>query len=149
MKNNVNFTGRVGASDLGGDVKVETAGRLNVEADLMSRRLDLDDLTAILGARTRTTASGENTTTVSSGEPGKLLPDATLQVERLRTMDGRVAYRADQVKANDLDVRKVNLGGVLKEKDTLGWLKGQGASEEVLDTVRVRSPTTSSGTAAR
>ena len=109
------FTGRVGASDLGGDVKVETAGRLNVEADLMSRRLDLDDLTAILGTRTRTTASGENTTTVSSGEPGKLLPDATLQVERLRTMDGRVAYRADQVKANDLDVRKVNLGGVLKD----------------------------------
>jgi predicted acyl esterase len=30
------------------------------------------------------------------------------------------------------------MGGVLKEKDTLGWLKGQGASEEVLDQTRRR-----------
>lgn len=30
------------------------------------------------------------------------------------------------------------MGGVLKEKDTLGWLEGQGVAEEVLDTVRAR-----------
>jgi predicted acyl esterase len=30
------------------------------------------------------------------------------------------------------------MGGVLKEKDTLGWLKGQGASDEVLDQTRRR-----------
>ena len=30
------------------------------------------------------------------------------------------------------------MGGVLKEKDTLGWLKGQGVSEEVLDKSRAR-----------
>ncbi|HYD45816.1 MAG TPA: CocE/NonD family hydrolase [Phenylobacterium sp.] len=36
-------------------------------------------------------------------------------------------------------LRNTYLGGVLKEKDTLGWLKGQGASEEVLDTVRARA----------
>lgn len=108
------FTGRVGASDLSGDVKVEAAGRLKVDAKLSSRRLDVNDLTAILGARTQTDAAGANTTTVSSGAPGKLLPDAPLNVERLRTMDGTLTYEAASVKANDLDIRAVRLGAVLK-----------------------------------
>lgn len=108
------FTGRVGASDLSGDVKVEAAGRLRVEAELASRRLDINDLTAILGAKTQTNAAGTETTTVSSGAPGKLLPDATLQVDRLRTMDGTLTYRAESVKANELDIRAVRLGAVLQ-----------------------------------
>ena len=107
------FTGRVGASDLSGDITVETQGRLKVEAQLASQRLDINDLTAILGAKTQTSASGENTTTVSSGVPGKLLPDATLAVDRLRSMDGTLTYRAASVKANDLDIRAVRLGADL------------------------------------
>ena len=109
------FSGRVGASDLSGDVKVDAGERLRVEAELTSRLLDIDDLMAILGADTRTNAAGSNTTTVASGSgPGMLLPDATLQVERLRTMDGTLTYRAASVKANDLDIRTVRLGAVLE-----------------------------------
>ncbi|MEQ7156171.1 AsmA family protein [Brevundimonas aurifodinae] len=109
------FDGRVGASDLSGDVRVEGGERLNVRADLRSRRLDLDDLIAILGGSTRTNDAGTETTTVSSGgAPGRLLPDASLQVDRLRTMDGQLTYRAVSVKANDLDVRQVRLGAVLE-----------------------------------
>ncbi|WP_225896910.1 AsmA family protein [Brevundimonas goettingensis] len=108
------FSGRVGASDLSGDVKVEAKGRLRVDAQLASRNLDINDLTAILGAKTQTNAAGTNTTTVSSGAPGKLLPDATLQVDRLRSMDGTLTYRAATVKANDLDIRAVNLGAKLE-----------------------------------
>ncbi|QYF86844.1 AsmA family protein [Brevundimonas sp. PAMC22021] len=103
--------GRVGASDLSGDVKVDAAERLRVEAQLTSRRLDLDDLLTVVGAQPRT--SGENTET-TSGAPGKLLPDATLQVERLRTMDGSLSYRAASVKANEFDVRAVRLGAELE-----------------------------------
>ena len=108
------FTGRVGSSDLTGDVRVEAAERLRVEAQLASQRLDINDLTAILGAKTRTNAAGTDTTTVSAGKPGKLLPDATLQVDRLRTMDGSLTYRAVSVKANDLDIRAVRLGADLE-----------------------------------
>jgi len=109
------FTGRVGASDLSGDVRVDVGERLRVEAELASRLLDIDDLMAILGADTRTNAAGTNTTTVASGSgPGMLLPDATLQVDRLRTMDGTLTYRAASVKANDLDIRRVNLAAVLE-----------------------------------
>ena len=109
------FNGRVGASDLSGDVRVDAGERLRVEAELASRLLDIDDIMAILGADTRTNAAGTNTTTVASGSgPGMLLPDATLQVDRLRTMDGTLTYRAASVKANDLDIRTVRLGAVLE-----------------------------------
>ncbi len=109
------FSGRVGSSDLSGDVTVNAAGRLYVTADLRSQRLDIDDLVAIMGGDTRTNAAGSDTTTISTGgAPGKLLPDATLQVDRLRTMDGRLSYRAASVKANDLDIRTVRLGAVLE-----------------------------------
>ena len=108
------FSGRVGASDLSGDVRVDAAQRLRVDAELASRSLDIDDLAAILGAKTRTNAAGTNTEApVATG--GRLLPDAPLRTERLRTMDGTVTYRAASVKANDLDVRAVNLGADLKD----------------------------------
>lgn len=108
------FSGRVGASDLSGDLKVETRGRLRVDAQLASQRLDISDMTAILGARTQTNAAATETTTVSSGVPGKLLPDAPLNAERLRTMDGVLTYSAASVKANDLDIRAVRLGAKLE-----------------------------------
>lgn len=108
------FDGRVGASDLSGEVKVQSGQRLRVDADLTSRRLDIDDLAAVLGARTRTNAAGTDTEApVAVG--GKLLPDAKLQTERLQTMDGTLSYRAGSVKANAFDVRQVNLGADLKD----------------------------------
>jgi len=110
------LAGRVGASDLSGDVRVDAVGRLRVEADLASQRLDIDDLMALLGADTRTNAAGTDTTTISSGgAPGRLLPNATLQVDRLRTMDGVLTYRAVSVKANDLDIRTVRLAAKLQD----------------------------------
>ena len=71
------FDGRVGASDLSGQVRIESGGRLRVDAELASRRLDIDDLAAVLGARVRTDPSGRNTEApIVVG--GKLLPDAKL-----------------------------------------------------------------------
>ena len=107
------FSGRVGSSDLSGDLKVYKAGdRRRVEAELYSRLLDIDDLAAVLGGTPRVTASGD--TVMTSGIPGRLLPDAPLNVERLRVMDGTLTYRAARVKRNELDVRRVNLGAELK-----------------------------------
>ena len=107
------FSGRVGSSDLSGNLRVDKVGdRRRVEADLRSNLLDIDDLAAVLGARPRVTGSGD--TVATSGAPGKLLPDAPLNVERLRVMDGTLRYRAARVKRNDLDVRQVDIGADLK-----------------------------------
>ena len=106
------FTGRVGSSDLSGDVVVDKVGdRRRVDAELRSRLLDIDDLMAVLGAEPRVTGGD---TVASSGAPGRLLPDAPLNVERLRVMDGTLRYRAARVKRNDLDVRQVDIGADLK-----------------------------------
>lgn len=108
------FSGRVGSSDLSGDVRVDKVGdRRRVRADLRSRLLDIDDLAAVLGARPQVTGSGD--TVATSGVSGKLLPDAPLNVERLRVMDGTLRYRAARVKRNDLDVRQVDVGAELKD----------------------------------
>lgn len=108
------FSGRVGSSDLSGDVRVERVGdRRRVEADLRSGLLDIDDLAAVLGAEPQVTASGD--TVARSGAPGKLLPDAPLNVERLRIMDGTLRYRAARVKRNTLDIREVELGADLEK----------------------------------
>ena len=108
------FSGRVGTSDLSGDLKVDKVGdRRRVEADLRSRLLDIDDLATVLGARPTVTASGD--TVASSGAGAKLLPTAPLNVERLRVMDGTLRYRAARVKRNELDIRQVHLGADLKD----------------------------------
>ncbi|MGV8929261.1 MAG: AsmA family protein [Brevundimonas sp.] len=108
------FSGRVGTSDLSGDLKVDrVSDRLRVDADLHSRLLDIDDLSAVLGGTPRVTASGDTVTT--SGAGAKLLPTAPLNVERLRAMDGTLTYRAARVKRNELDIREVDLGADLKD----------------------------------
>ena len=106
--------GTVGASDLAGDVEVDRIkDRLKVTADLTSRSLDIDDLSVVLGARVQSTGGGN--TVVSSGLPGKLLPDAPLQVERLQAMDGTLSYRAASVKRNAFALRQVRLGAELQD----------------------------------
>lgn len=108
------FSGRVGSSDLSGDLTVDKVGdRRRVEADLHSRLLDIDDLMAVLGGEPRVTPSGD--TVMTSGAPGRLLPDAPLNVERLRVMDGTLRYRAARVKRNGLDIRQVDVGADLKD----------------------------------
>ena len=107
-------SGRVGTSDLSGDLKVDKVGdRRRVDADLRSNLLDIDDLSAVLGGTPRVTASGDTVTT--SGAGGKLLPNAPLNVERLRVMDGTLRYRAARVKRNELDIRQVDLGADLRD----------------------------------
>lgn len=107
-----NFSGRVGSSDLSGDLRVDkVGGRRRVDAELFSRSLDIDDLATVLGARPTMTSSG---TVASSGVAGRMLPDAPLQVDRLRVMDGTLSYRAASVKRNTFEIRRVQLGADLK-----------------------------------
>ncbi|WP_370541080.1 AsmA family protein [Brevundimonas sp. BAL450] len=112
-------TGRVGDSDLSGDVSVDRVDdRLRVEADLRSRSLDLDDLFAVLGAPpdpTETASPEQRARAGAMRAQARLLPDAPLRTERLRTMDGRLDFRADEVKHNDLAVTAVSLGAALED----------------------------------
>jgi uncharacterized protein involved in outer membrane biogenesis len=104
------IAGRVGDSDLAGVMTVQTKGeRPKVDADLRSRMLDFDDLATIFGGAPdpRETASSTQKAVASElRAQQRLLPDAPLQVERLRAMDATLRYRAASVRSDKLPVRK-------------------------------------------
>jgi len=109
------LSGRVGDSDIRGDLFVLTGrDRPYLEAELHSRRLDFDDLGSLFGAapatgRGETASAGQKIEAAQRDAARRLLPDATLQVERVRAMDAKVSYRADAVNAPNLPLRKVSL----------------------------------------
>ncbi len=109
------LSGRVGASDIGGHVAVDTTNkRPFLRAQLSSRLLDFADLAAVFGApgasKAATPRQKAAAKTVTAGG-GRLLPDATLKVDQIRAMDADVTYKAAQVKASpQLPLRAVSLG---------------------------------------
>ncbi|WP_223392221.1 AsmA family protein [Caulobacter segnis] len=109
------LSGRIGDSDIRGDLFVLTGReRPYLEANLRSRRLDFDDLGSLFGAapatgRGETASAGQKVEAAQRDATQRLLPDATLQVDRVRAMDAKVSYRADTVNAPNLPLRKVSL----------------------------------------
>ncbi len=124
------MTGRVGDSDLAGWLAVDaTNERPYLTADLKSRMLDFDDLGPLFGLPPSTgageTASPEQKVeavqaAVRANAPiPRVLPDAALQVERVRQMDADVTYAAETVKSRDFPLRHASVHvlldhGVLK-----------------------------------
>ncbi|HEY2481435.1 MAG TPA: AsmA family protein, partial [Caulobacteraceae bacterium] len=107
--------GRVGDSDLAGAISVnDETGRPFVDANLVSQRLKLADLEAVIGGGPRHTAGH----TVSPKEKieaarlvaeHRLLPDARLDYPRLRATDARLTYRAVNVIEPKVPIRGLSL----------------------------------------
>jgi uncharacterized protein involved in outer membrane biogenesis len=114
-------SGRIGDSDMEGEVSVETRGeRPFLTADLRSRRLDFDDLGSLFGGapstrRGETASTEQQAMATRLAGAGRLFPQATLQVDRIRAMDARVKYRAETVNAPGLPLSKVSLDLDLKD----------------------------------
>jgi uncharacterized protein involved in outer membrane biogenesis len=145
------LNGRVGSSDLTGKVRVRITGsRPLLTAELNSKALNIVDLAPALGrpapgatglaatapagslhkvAHGSNTAPGSNTAD-SAPSSGLLLPDADLQLNRIRGMDADVTYRAGSITASKLPLKQVSLHlllnqGVLK-MDPLSFEFDQG-----------------------
>lgn len=114
------LSGRIGDSDVSGDLFVLARARPYLEADLQSKRLDFDDLGSIFGAapatgRGETASAGQKVEAAQRDATQRLLPDATLQVERVKAMDAKVKYRALTVNAPNLPLQKVRADLVLEK----------------------------------
>jgi hypothetical protein len=130
--------GRLGSTDIAGHLVVaEKDGRSDVSGDLASRRLKLADLTPLIGGAPRaalrgTIASAKQIATASAlSAEGRLLPDAHLDVARIRETDADIRYRAESVDAGPLPIRQVALHATLDHGlltvDPLSLLLPQGA----------------------
>ena len=109
------FSGRVGSSDLEGDLKADMSegNRPDVTGALVSRRLDFKDLGSLFGATSRNAPAGPRlaTTAAKPAANHQLLPDAPLDASRIRSMDADVTYKAQTVvAAAALPLRSVSLG---------------------------------------
>lgn len=111
-----NLAGRVGDSDLSGDLSVDTKPeRPFLKANLSSQSLDWDDLGPLFGAAPKAgpgeTLSPEQAAIAKSMvAQQRLLPDAPLDVSRIRAMDADVTFgarsiRDTPVKLNSASVR--------------------------------------------
>jgi uncharacterized protein involved in outer membrane biogenesis len=120
------FKGVVGDSDLSGDVQVEAGGARPVfTAQLLSRKLDFDDLAGFLGAPP-STGSGETANARQKAQSAKLaasprlLPDTPYDLAKLNAMDADVRWRAQQINAprlpmiEDMDAHLLLEGGLLR-----------------------------------
>jgi len=111
--------GRMGDSDLAGSLSVnDTNGRPFVTADLTSRRLKLADLAAVIGGvpknpAAHTLSPAQKIMAARLKAEHRFLPDARLDVTRLRTTDARLTYRATSVDAGRLPIRSLSLKLVL------------------------------------
>jgi uncharacterized protein involved in outer membrane biogenesis len=116
------LSGRVGDSDLNGDLFVDASGaRVFLSGDLNSRVLNFDDLGPLFGAlpgkgRAAPPAQAAKAQVVAEKEEGPaatVLPDAPLQIERVRQMDANVSYRADRIKSRDFPLRSIGVNAKL------------------------------------
>jgi AsmA family protein len=109
--------GRIGDSDINGvmTVDIRNDGRPYLTADLNSRALDFEDLGAVFGATNANAPQGPELSATPRPTAGRrLLPDAPLDVARIRGMDARVRYRALSVKAvPNMPLREVSVGAKL------------------------------------
>ena len=101
----LNLAGRVGDSDLAGDLRVDTGGeRLFVAADLTSRKVDLDDLGPLVGAAPATGA-GETTSPEQRQEAkqeeasASVLPKDPIDFGSLRRLDAKITLQGKRIEA--------------------------------------------------
>ena len=121
------FTGTVGDSDLSGSASVTSGGpRPYLRANLMSKRLDFDDLAGFVGAAPQ--AGGTETTNPELAAQAarqqtrsKVLPDTPFALDKLRAMDADVRWKAHRINApklplDDMDAHLLLENGVLQLK---------------------------------
>ncbi len=129
------LSGRFGRSDLAGMLSVDTKDkRPYLKADLRSHSLDFRDLAYLFGARPA--IPGVVTAAPKPAGPRRLMPDATLNVDRIRNQDAEVHFAADSIHdallpLRAMDVRVLLDHGLLVAKQVTldlpqGRIQGQG-----------------------
>lgn len=104
------FAGVVGDSDLGGSAAV-TVGRERplLKANLVSKRLDFDDLAGFVGAPPQTggdeaSNAEQRAEAAALAADARLLPDTPYDLTKLRAMDADVRWKAHRINAPSLPI---------------------------------------------
>jgi uncharacterized protein involved in outer membrane biogenesis len=119
------FNGKVGDSDLSGQLSYDTSNERGfVKADMVSRKLDIDDLSGFIGVPPdtspgETAAPEQKQKAALRAASSRLLPDVPINLTRMKSADMDVRLKAESINApgwplNDMDVRFDLRDGVLR-----------------------------------
>ncbi|MFN2377275.1 MAG: AsmA family protein [Candidatus Binatia bacterium] len=120
------FAGRLGDSDLSGNLTVDVAPvRPVMNADLQSKLLDFDDLAGLIGApppggKGETASADQKAQAAAMAAEGRVLPSKPMDIPRLHAMDIHARLVATRVDAPEhlpmdrLDLRISLVDGTLK-----------------------------------
>ena len=93
------FAGKVGSSDLEGNIDVDTRPQRPVlTASLQSKLVDLKDLGGFIGANP---GSADKGTKAPARSNGKVLPDDPISLPKLNVADVHLDYRATRIQGRD------------------------------------------------
>ena len=100
-----NFEGRVGSSDLGGNITAQPrpGTRPDVTMDLVSRRVDLADLGGFIGTpagklnQTAGETPAQKQQAAAAKTSKKLFPDTKINLPKIRAADIHLKYTADHI----------------------------------------------------
>lgn len=105
------FAGRVGNSDLAGDFTLDLGRKPRfITANLVSRKLDINDLGGFIGAE-----RGDARASPTPPPPGRVLPHEPFSLEKLRVANADVQFRGEHVLTRKLPLEKIT--AALKLRD--------------------------------
>lgn len=127
------MSGKVGSSDLSGDLQVDTKPQRPVlTADLQSKRVDLKDLGGFIGAEPGDASKGTKKAAPSNG---RVLPSDPVNLPKLNVADVHLKYHADRIegRSQPLDNMRADLdienGAVSLSPLSFGIGRGQIVSD--------------------
>ncbi len=129
--------GRVGSTDLEGDVEVDTKpDRPVVHATLQSKLVDLKDLAGFIGAEPGDAAKGTKAVTKNDG---RLLPNDPISLPKLNATDVHLQYKAARIQGRSQPLDNMNAtldivnGAVHVHPLSFGIGRGQISADIALD----------------
>ncbi len=95
------FRGTVGSSDLGGSIAVDSHGKIpDIKADLVSRKVDLNDLAGFIGGTpgdAKSASAAQKHDIQKAKASGDILPDQPFSLPKLRMANVQLHYKGDSI----------------------------------------------------
>jgi uncharacterized protein involved in outer membrane biogenesis len=106
------FSGKVDDSDLAGWIAIDyTPERPVMQAEWVSQKLDLHDLGGLIGLQ----PNAEGVEAADAEQPGGLLPDTPIDLERLNAMDMDLTLKGERVHADYLPIDKLDMRFIVED----------------------------------
>ena len=136
------MTGKVGASDLAGQLTITNGERLRLDSALVTRRLDIVDAAPLIGYNPDIVASRGAVAAAAATGAGarRVLPDAELPVEAMKRFDAALKWRVGAIRSRSVPISDFNLnltlerGRLALQPLTFTMARGRVASNFIFDT---------------